>query len=572
MADIKQLYDSGWDLIYKGKYQEGIENFKKTLELDKDQPSALAATAIAYIFLDDNETAEKYIKDAITIDPESALAYTARGMLLEGKEEYLAARQDHDQAMRISPDNCFSRTRSAWNFWHQGKNKEALLEFDLLVASKPDCFYAYYWKGRFLHHENKLDEALQAFTKAIQIKTDFALAYYYRGLVFEGKQKYTESLNDFNKALEINVDHNDCLFQRAWCLAQLGKVDEAIEAYTFYINKFGDEAGTNAFNNRGVAYKNKENYEKALADFEQAIRIDHTNKYPWVNRGEVKGIKGDINGAIDDLKEAILIDPEYEYALEKLCEIYEKKGDFIRALAVTAHLRKISPRPHWTYKDPDTQYFTETVYNHFTKVVSPALQKNNERFVGYWEVQLRWGVKQSQSIYQGTSSIVHEGHFGSGYIVLAEKNIWIISIGELSKKFSKTIGLAGKVLFAALRNLDMTSTEKNDKVFCIPHSDIQYVNIKDKVISLGIGSDNWEISTWFGGEEEKLLGALNLARRDMVAELWNPLVAKPAPKPVTEPAAEDIYGQIEKLKKLLDIRAISQEQYDQKVQDLLSRL
>lgn len=203
-------------------------------------------------------------------------------------------------------------------------------------------------------------------------------------------------------------------YARAWCLAQLGKKDEAINVYTQFIQKMGDKAWSNAYNNRGVAYKDKEDYQKALLDFDQAIKIDRANKYAWANRGEVKGINGDINGGVEDIKEAILIDLEFEYALGVLCDLYEKKGDFTRTLSVTAHLRKTSPRPRWTYKDPDTNYFTETVYNHYIKVVSPALQKNNERFVDYWEVQMRWGVKQSQSIYQGTSSIVHEGHFGSG--------------------------------------------------------------------------------------------------------------------------------------------------------------
>lgn len=572
MADINQLYNDGWNLIFKNRYENAVEGFKSVYELDGNNPEILASIAIAYLFSEENEVAEKYINDAFSLGKETALVYTARGILLEGKEDFLAARQDHDQAIRISPDNCFSRTRSAWNFWLQDKNKEALVELDLLLASKPDDFYANYVKARILDSDGKVDDAFQIYSKVINIKKEHPNSFFRRGIILRDKQKYTEAISDFLKAIEYDPDYDECIFQRAWCLAQLGKKDEAINVYTQFIQKMGDKAWSNAYNNRGVAYKEKEDYEKALLDFDQAIKTDQANKYAWANRGEVKGIKGDINGAIEDLKEALLIDPEYEYALGLLCDLYEKKGDFIRALSVTAHLRKISPRPHWTYKDPDTQFFTETVYNHFTKLVSPALQKNNERFVAYWEVQLRWGVKQSQSIYQGTSSIVHEGHFGSGYIILAEKNIWIISIGELSKKFSKTIGLAGKVLFAALRNLDMTSTEKNDKVFCIPHSDIQYVNIKDKIISLGIGADNWEINTWFGGEEEKLLGALNLARRDMVAELWNPLVSKPAPKTVTEPAAEDIYGQIEKLKKLLDIRAISQEQYDQKVQDLLSRL
>jgi tetratricopeptide (TPR) repeat protein len=572
MSDIKQMYDEAWEQYFIGRHDDSIALLKKIIDIDSNQPTALSFIAVNYCVLNNYEEAQKYIDRALAINPDNSLAYTARGMSLDFQGKHSDARQDHDQAIRISPDSWFSRARSARNFYQLERTKDALTELDLILASKPDCFYAYYQKGAIYQEQNKQDEAIQAFSRAIELKKNYVSAYNARGELFSDKQKIFEAFSDFNKVLEINPDDKDSLFRYAWCLDQLNRVDESIGAYTRFIEKYKDEPWSNAFQNRGWGHIRKENFKAAIDDFDSALKIDSKNIYAQTNRGYAKLQQKDLNGAVEDLKAALLLDPKWTSALDYLITAYEEKGDFARALAAKAHLRQISPRPHWTYKDPETQLFTETVYNHFNNLILPALQKNNERFVDYWEVRMMWGAKQSQTIYQGTSGIVHEGKFGAGYLLFAEKNIWIVNIGELSKRFIKTTGLVGKFFLAALRNLDMRSAEKNDKVFCIPHSDIQYVNSKDGAIVIGIGGDNWEIAPWFSDVDNSLLAALNLARRDMVSDIWAPLVTPPTPKPTTETSSDEIYSQIEKLKKLLDIHAISQEQYDTKVQDLLSRL
>ncbi|MCC6189031.1 MAG: tetratricopeptide repeat protein [Anaerolineales bacterium] len=572
MSDLKLPYDQGWELFYRARYRDAISCLNQILEEDPNQPSVLSLLALSYAFLDDNNTAELHAARALAIDPETALAYTVRGYLLDDREESVLARQHHDQAIRIAPDDCFCRARSAWNYWLQDRRKEAILELDLLSASKPDCAYAYYFRGHILKKDEKYDDALRAYSKAIELRKDFTLAYYWRGLLYRDRRKYTEALNDFSKVLDLCPNHIDSLFQRGWCLAQLDRVDEAIAAYSAHIQHAGDGAYASAYNNRGSELKEKGDIAGARADFEQAIKLDHEYKYAWANLGHLKMTQGDLDGGAADLKIAVGLDAKYEWSLSRLREIYEKKGDYRSELAATAHVRQVSPQPQWTYQDADTQFFTETVFKHFTNVLLPAIQKNNERFVDYWEVRMMWGARKSQSIYQGTSSIVHEGKYGAGYIVLAEKNIWIVNIGELSKRYVKTTGLVGKFFLAALRNLDMTSAEKSDKVFCIPHSDIQYVNSTDGAIVLGTGPDSWQLFTWFSDVDNRLLAALDLARKDMVADLWKPIGTPPPRKPESVPASEDVYGQIEKLKNLLDMKAISQDQYDKKVQDLLSRL
>ena len=54
------------------------------------------------------------------------------------------------------------------------------------------------------------------------------------------------------------------------------------------------------YNARGLAYYKKGDYEKALADFNQAIRLSPFLAEPYTNRGLIEDLKGDYERAIAD--------------------------------------------------------------------------------------------------------------------------------------------------------------------------------------------------------------------------------------------------------------------------------
>ena len=62
-----------------------------------------------------------------------------------------------------------------------------------------------------------------------------------------------------------------------------------------------------AYNNRAVVRANLEQYQDAIADFDQVIRLQPDNAYAYRNRGFAKVILGQNQGAIADLKVALAL-------------------------------------------------------------------------------------------------------------------------------------------------------------------------------------------------------------------------------------------------------------------------
>src|SRR5260221_13541362 len=75
-----------------------------------------------------------------------------------------------------------------------------------------------------------------------------------------------------------------------------------------------------AYNNRGNAYTTKGEYDRAVQDYDQSIKLDPSYARAFNNRGVAYQKKGEYDRAISDFDEAIKLDPNYASALANRAE------------------------------------------------------------------------------------------------------------------------------------------------------------------------------------------------------------------------------------------------------------
>ena len=66
-----------------------------------------------------------------------------------------------------------------------------------------------------------------------------------------------------------------------------------------------------AHNNRGNAYATKGDYDRAIQDFDELIKLNPMHAKPFNNRGVAYSRKGEYDLAIGSLDEAIKLNPNY---------------------------------------------------------------------------------------------------------------------------------------------------------------------------------------------------------------------------------------------------------------------
>jgi tetratricopeptide (TPR) repeat protein len=101
-----------------------------------------------------------------------------------------------------------------------------------------------------------------------------------------------------------------------------------------------------AYNLRGVVYMNKGNIEKALTDFNETLRLNSKYQQAYYNRGLCYFKKGENNKAITDFTEAIRLDPKDAKAYGDRGSCYQ---DSEYALAISDYTEAIRLNPKHTF-------------------------------------------------------------------------------------------------------------------------------------------------------------------------------------------------------------------------------
>ena len=86
-----------------------------------------------------------------------------------------------------------------------------------------------------------------------------------------------------------------------------------------------------AHNNRGNHYTRNGEYDRAIQDYDQSIKINPNYPKAFNNRGVAYQKKGEYERATKDFDEAIKLKPDYSIAFVNRAETYQKKGDYDRA-------------------------------------------------------------------------------------------------------------------------------------------------------------------------------------------------------------------------------------------------
>ena len=101
------------------------------------------------------------------------------------------------------------------------------------------------------------------------------------------------------------------------------------------------------FYNRGVKYSRKGDYDRAIRDYDQAIRLKLDNAKAFYNRGSAYSGKGEYDRAIRDFDQAIRLKPDYAFAYGNRGGAYEKLGQIDAAIRDYRKQYDLGSRPQW---------------------------------------------------------------------------------------------------------------------------------------------------------------------------------------------------------------------------------
>ncbi len=139
-----------------------------------------------------------------------------------------------------------------------------------------------------------------------------------------------------------------------------------------------------AYNDRGSVYIDKEDPDHAIVEFDEAIRLDPKLVLAYAGRAAAYAQKGDFGRALPDASEAIRLDPKSAYAYERRGDVYTAEGDFDRAIADYNAAIRLDPKSDEAYNDLGSAYLYKGDFDPAIAHFSEAIQIDPENESAYF--------------------------------------------------------------------------------------------------------------------------------------------------------------------------------------------
>jgi tetratricopeptide (TPR) repeat protein len=165
---------------------------------------------------------------------------------------------------------------------------------------------------------------------------------------------------------------------RGMAYKQQGNYDRALAAFNKALQL--DPRLAAGYIKRGNLYLDRNDLDRAIADYSAAIRIDPQNAAPYMNRGLAYTKQGAYEAVIADCTEAVRLDPKLAAAYSIRAAALWERGDRHRAIADYNLALRTDPKNALAYNGRGLAYAEEGDFDHAISDYTQAL-KNEPRLV-----------------------------------------------------------------------------------------------------------------------------------------------------------------------------------------------
>jgi clan AA aspartic protease (TIGR02281 family) len=138
-----------------------------------------------------------------------------------------------------------------------------------------------------------------------------------------------------------------------------------------------------AYSRRGLAAAEKKDYDQAIADYSEAIKLNPTSIEVYKDRGNAHSNKNDYDRAIADFSQAIKLDPNYALAYNNRGFAYFRKNDLDRAIVDYSEAVKRNPNYALAYNNRGNAHFRKNDYDLAISDYSEAIKRNSNYAIAY---------------------------------------------------------------------------------------------------------------------------------------------------------------------------------------------
>ena len=186
------------------------------------------------------------------------------------------------------------------------------------------------------------------------------------------------AIEEYNHIIALNLPPRLASFavmKRGTCYYAKHNIDRAVADYDQALRL--DPKNAAAYDNRGNALHARGDWDGALKDYNESMRLNSRNPYVYVNRASVLMALGDLSGAFADYAKALTLNPREEYARAGRTEIYLLRNEPEKALKEANATISVAPGEGIGYKFRARAHMALGEYREAEADIKTALRLKN---------------------------------------------------------------------------------------------------------------------------------------------------------------------------------------------------
>ncbi len=224
------------------------------------------------------------------------------------------------------------------SLFFEGKYKEALSEFETINSLEPYNFAAHARRGACLYHLGDMERATSAIAECLKLHPQCLPARHYQGRIYRALGKDRQADAELNKAAEIYQSYAD----EAVRVFSAGQFSNAVVILSELM--LISPKSSRLYFERGTAYMQLEQFDKAIDDFSVTLKYDSHNAQALERSGWCYRALERNDLAASDWQRALLLNPENASLLADNARLLNDRNEVEAALEQVNRAVEIAPK------------------------------------------------------------------------------------------------------------------------------------------------------------------------------------------------------------------------------------
>ena len=338
----QEQIDKVISILSAGKFQEALEKTAILSQKYSSESLLFNISGACYQGLGHLETAVKFYKKAISINPSYYKAHYNLGGVFQELGKLQASIESFEKALYIKPDYAEANNNIGSVFKEIGQFDNALKSFEKAIEIKPDYFEAHYNLGQTFQDLNNLEAAITSYKKVLIIKPNFAELHNNLGVIYHGIGEIDSALGHLKKAVKISPEFAEAFHNLGNTYKELNQPDKSLDCYKNAIALNINYAEPHYAS--GNILQDLGQFDKAVKSYQMTLTIEPDKAYAHYELGNISHDLGQFDESIESYEKALSIDPENDQFNNGIGIVLNKTGQFEKALKFYKKSISINPK------------------------------------------------------------------------------------------------------------------------------------------------------------------------------------------------------------------------------------